>query len=474
MAMARGFGRHEHHGVDGVASRLALGVAAALLFVGGRAQAQETSVHATGTVIGAWTDNMMGVPEPDPDSPDPQVGPISTVFIQLIPGVALFHDTARARLLVTYAHPFTIYPEYFESSTDGDVGTVQGIFSLSPRDELILGLGVTRTTANLAALSYAAGQGTAGLEPLGASTLLGIDLSQGYTRELSLRWALHQTAGAGTVIPIDTPEAEPYRYYARTGGDVEYTIGRNAFAVLADVTYVIHTALEDEADQVVQPIERQILWSGGGRWRHDLSETWSTELGAGCTFATDLDGNFGVFPTWGGAVRFLDEGYEAELSYTRAVAPNLMVGQVFYSDTVRLSGAVPISAEEHIIATSSVGFSYNQVIDNDVEVSESALAFVGDVGVGWFPDELPSIQARYQHYNQFEADEGVTNLYNFQRNLVMLTVSYMWPPRDIPDVPTGPPRRVDGTDRDPTAPGGGSSDPVRLPSPDADRRPADQ
>ncbi|MCU0693814.1 MAG: hypothetical protein MUF54_20695, partial [Polyangiaceae bacterium] len=41
----------------------------------------------------------------------------------------------------------------------------------------------------------------------------------------------------------------------------------------------------------------------------------------------------------------------------------------------------------------------------------------------------------------------------FHRNLVMLTVGYMWPPRDLPQIPRGQTQRVDGGDRDPRAPG---------------------
>ncbi len=427
----------------------ALLCALALATLSSRARAQP-SIHATAEASIAYTDNMMSTTsEPLPGEPEP----IPVWFLVLTPGGAFYYDSPRYRFLVTYGHPFTFYFGHSDANSSADIGTMQGIFTLSPRDELTVGLGVQRTTTNLAMLQYGADQAAVTTQPPGASTLLTFDLNQGYSRELSLRWQLLQSAGGSVVVPLKTPEPQPYRYLVRGGLGAEYTFGHNAIAAMADVNYIYHTSVYQE--DVEQDAEQQVLWSGRGRYRRDFSPSWSGEASAGVNFAWGPKGGTYIAPIWGAAVRFHQEGYSSELSYRREVTPNVIVGQTYLSDEIRLSGGVPVSREHHLLLSAATGISWNRIIDFNQEIQPDPVnAWVADAAFGWYPDLYPNIVLRYQHFQQFGSDQESTVLPNYHRNLVMLTVSYMFPSRDIGHVPTGPPQRVDGTDRDPLAPGG--------------------
>jgi hypothetical protein len=76
-----------------------------------------------------------------------------------------------------------------------------------------------------------------------------------------------------------------------------------------------------------------------------------------------------------------------------------------------------------------------------------------DAEIGWYPEGLPSISLRFQHYEQSGHASDAIPAFTFHRNTVMLEAAWMWPEQRLQGVPAGPPQRVDGADRDPTAPG---------------------
>src|SRR5690606_4344716 len=113
-----------------------------------------------------------------------------------------------------------------------------------------------------------------------------------------------------------------------------------------------------------------------------------------------------------------------------------------------ISGRFPIYPEADIAAQSSIGGAFTRAIDQRIELSEStAVTIIGDVAVGWFPEDFPNFSLRYQHIEQVAARyEAYRALPTFDRDLLLLSVSYTFPARTI-KVPTGIPRRVDDSDQ---------------------------
>lgn len=438
----------------------------ALALVGATADVSaqsSTTVHGVGSLSLAYTDNMLGAPS---DPPPGQPGPVKVWYLEVSPGIAVIHQSPRALHAFRYTHPFTLYFGHSDANTQSDVAAWQGLFTLSPVDELTLGVTVERSNNQISDLQRGAGQTTATSRLAGDNILFQGRLSQGYTREISDQWTVSQTSGVATVIPLDVPTPQPNRYDFLVGVVPEYTSGRNAFALVTNATY-FYTGEVDEGG-VYADSSAQIILASQFRWRHDLSVTWSTELSGGLAAAMRADPLRGG--VWGpvalGALRYSDEGYDAELLVNRTLGPDLIVAQTLLADQVLLSGGVPVDRENHIVFETGTGYSYNRVVEvedsgyvvaapfsspdttADNRVISTYGTWVVDAALGWYPEEAPYVTLRYQHLEQIGNDDDTAPTPSFHRNTVMLTTGMMWPPREVPEVPTGTPERVDGTDRD--------------------------
>jgi hypothetical protein len=80
-----------------------------------------------------------------------------------------------------------------------------------------------------------------------------------------------------------------------------------------------------------------------------------------------------------------------------------------------------------------------------------------DASIGWYPEDLPFVELRYQHLEQIGEQSQIAPAATFHRNMGMLSMGMMWPTRETPRVPQREPSRVDDADRD-----------MRLSGPQAD------
>ena len=151
------------------------------------------------------------------------------------------------------------------------------------------------------------------------------------------------------------------------------------------------------------------------------------------------------------------------------------------ADHVLLSGGLPVDRENHIVFRTGTGYSHNRTLQ--VEESGFIVAapfatpdstaekrlittfdtWVVDASLGWYPEDLPYVALRYQHLEQVGEDSQFAPATTFHRNLAMLTVGGMWPPREVPQVPTGPAQRVDQSDRDDRLTDGGRPSGLQRP-----------
>ena len=439
-------------------------VALVVMGTGASARAQsDTTLHAVGSVGLGYTDNMFGTPsDPEPGQP----GPVGVWMLELSPGLAVIHDSPRALHMFTYAHPFTVYLGHSDATQQSDVGAWRGLFTLSPQDELILGLSAERSNTRLGNLNAGADQTTAASQLTGDNVLLQTRLSQAYSHEYSGQWRMTQSSGVGAVIPLDVPTPQPNRYEILLGGGPEYTTGRNSYGVTGEATYFLVSEV-DEGGVYVESAA-QIVLSSVFRWRHDLTETWSTELSGGLAGAMRADPVRGG--VWGpiglAAVRYASEGYDAGLVVHRSLGPDLLTARTVMADHVLLSGGVPIDRENHIILRTGTGYSHSRSLEvqesgflvvapfatpestDDARLVTTFDTFVLDASVGWYPEDLPYVEFRYQHLEQIGEESQIAPAATFHRNMGMLSVGMMWPARETPRVPQREPTRVDDGDQD--------------------------
>ena len=410
-----------------------------------------TTLHGVGSASVAYTDNMLGSPTHPAQGQD---GPIGVWFIDLSPGIRIIHESRSALYTLTYAHPFTFYLADPTDIRQSDVGLFTGVFALSARDELTFALSALRSDTRAAILRAQPNQ-TVGVHPqaTGQNLMLQADLAEEWSHDFTGQWRMIQRSGFGTIVPLLVPEPQPYRYQVLLGAGPEYRTARNAYGVDFDATYFYITEVNEGAYHIDS--SAQVIASGAFRWRHDLSETWSTELRLGLAGAVRADPVRGG--VWGpiglASVQWADEGYDAQLSFQRTLGPDLVTATTMMADQVLLTAGVPLSREYQIVLRAGAGYAHNRGIQVEQAGFLAVLPFATpsstknarlvttydsyslDVSLGWYPEELPYVELRYQHLEQIGVANQAVPASTYYRNLIMLTAGIVWPSRLPPQRP---------------------------------------
>jgi hypothetical protein len=410
-------------------------------------RAAEPSVHATGSFTAAYNDNILAVPD-QPPANVPEVGPPARdLLLQVAPGVALHYLSPRAQLAISYAHPFLFYVRHPGADNSADILQAQGKFGLSRFDELTVGLEAARYTTNSSTLG-AADETDIVAQPGSDSTLISLALKEEYTREISESWSLLQSGDAGWSIPVDGGTS----LFAASGSlGPQVGVQDHSFGLFANATY--SRPLTDEPlDETGYQAREQVLVGGRGRWQWAfVPPEWALALNAGALASLEGAGTR-VEPVGGAALRFQDRGYGVSLQYDRGFVPNLITGQTYFSDSAVLRGELPLSREEQVRVSTSSGIAFSRAIDRPREVDTGRVrTFIADAAIGWYPELYPHIEARYQYTRQWGAPPDQVVLPNFERNVISLSVSYMWPPL-VTTLPKGHKRVPEENEDDPLAP----------------------
>lgn len=411
---------------------------------------QAVSLHGLGDVTVGYSDNLLAAPsEPEPGQPGPQ----AASFVRLATGLALVHETSRAQHLLTLVHGTNFAIGIGDEHSSSDTAAWEAFFALSPRDELTLGASIEQASTRVAVLSQPTAQGAANPQAAGDDVVVSSGLSERYAYELSERWRANQNATLEVAAPRQTEGPQPTRMYPRLGVGMAYTLSRDAFGLQSSAGYFWQSAYGDGPER--QSSSAQILAEARGEWSHDLDSVWSTLATVGMAEAMLADDPTMMVAaaTWGAALRFDHVGYAAEIAGERVVVPNMLLSQILLTDQARASGGVPLIRTWDVYAASTLAYAHHRTLDAErggfANAFDTALA---DVALEWRAESLPWVALRYQHQRQLGDEAGRIPIEGFQRNTVSISAGYMFPPRALPRVPVVPPRRVDGGDREPTAP----------------------
>ena len=424
-----------------------------------RSVCAQTTVHATGLVGLSYTDNLLGAPS------EPQAGsapPISTFYLTLTPGLELYSDYERSRYFVAYSHPFNIYLGHNRLSTSGDVVLGRGIWSLSPQDELLVGIAASQMTT---AASLDTSQASAPAMGDGRSRLLNLGTDEQLTHGFSERWQGKQFANFARTELLSGPILQPAFYRTTAGLGVEYVLDRNAWGLQTSTTYFWLGKVPEGTVVVGQ--RRQLVADSFARYRRDISETWSCETRLGVVNVYDLGSHVFTTPRWGATLLWNREAISAILAYDRTATVSMITGYTYLSDTAQINVHLPLVPTAHLSAVTGTALSHNQILTSDQGLgSIQTYVWASQVSVGYFPDtELPQVFLTYSHFKQYNQGGYSILAPTFTRNTISLVVSGRFPSRVLNDVPSASPQRVDGADRSPTVTQGiPPSAPVEAPT----------
>jgi hypothetical protein len=368
-------------------------------------------------------------------------------YLTLAPGLGLYHNALRSRYLLEYTHGFTFFFGHSIPVGQADIGSLRGIFLLSPRDELTLGLEARRdpTTLLYAAYPSLSGQPAANT----SRWLLTSSVAQSYTHEYSLNWTGRQTSRFTLLYPIGGAGPQPLRFAADVIFGARYRLERDAweFDMLTDY----YETLAAGTGAARQPATRYFALGPRVRWRRDLSLEWSSSVHGGAQVYWFQSGrSLSASPLAGASLNWHRETASATLTYDALVSPNLFTNRVYFSNVLGVQAQVALIPEYHVTGLSSSIITMN----NDVAVGGSFYAttfylWASSAGINWAPDPWPTVSLAYQHVQQFGGGTGTTattTVPEFYVNQVMLTVAGRFPPTNVGPIVTEPAARVDEAD----------------------------
>jgi hypothetical protein len=405
----------------------------------------QTSVHATGRVGLSYTDNAQGVSSRSSAGGARQT---SAFFLTLTPGLALYHDRERSRYLLTYAHPFTFHIGRSNLNTDGDMAAGNGLWLLSPRDELIVGVTANRMTG--AALSAVVPDSGASAVNDGRTRSLMVSINEQLSHAFSERWRGRQFNSVSRMETLSGPVNQPVRNSASAGLGLDYALDRDSWGVQSAATFFWRSSMPESTGLLLQP-RRQLIIDSFARYRRDLTEMWSCEARLGVVMPSDLS-RTRAMPRWGASLFWRGEAQTAVLAYDRTFLPNMTTGDLSLSDTVQFNLGFPLLPSAHLFAAISASASRNQIVSTNQELNAGRISVWGtQAAVSYVPDaELPNVSLTISHLEQHSSSPQTVQAPSLARNTISLIITGHYPPRAFHPVPVTLPQRVDGSDRDPT------------------------
>jgi hypothetical protein len=339
----------------------------------GRALA-EPNLHATGSLSLGVSDNPLAAPSTP--VPGGRV-PVTVAFTTLRPGVLLFVESPTLSNRLRLTNSTTLFLGHSEANSYSNAAAWDGSFSLSRRTDMVLGATVTQGRLNTLSTLGSAQASQATATQTGGVSFVSPALQESLSSNLSPLWRLTQGLGASYYSPIQG--------------------SRGAHTRQANLTLSLERVFKLDAV--------------------------GAEDGKGAVSG----------PTALAALRYGTEAGSAELSYRRNVAPNLLIGQLFYSDVVSLNGGMPLWKESHFFGAASIGYQHGRLIDANLGRQAGVIdVMLGDVSISYVPTDSMSVSARYQHFRQTTGDIDPEisrlNAASFTRNIFQATITFIYPP----------------------------------------------
>lgn len=422
-----------------------LAVAPALLIVAmtlGSTATGAPKVQGVGEASVGYSDNINSAPDEPPPGGSART---DGVFLMLSPGIVLASASQSAIHRLTYAYTHTFFFQTTNVSTASNQLDYRGFFDLSPRVTLVLSAAAIQSNSYTSILLPTPGVGAVNATPTGTGSFLSVRADELMSFDLAPGWRTYEGVSVAEQTPIfDSVAPRTFASGARVGLERSFEADAIGTEARADYTQVDGSLRPDGTPAGVQ---RQIIGTGLGLWRHDWGRNFTSRAEAGILRVQRLNTGRGFWsPVGGASLVYTNEYADAELSYAHTVTTNLLLGQTFVVDEVRLRGGVPLTEKGEVLLGTSAGYQRGRLLDEDAHLASHVDAILFDVGLGWQATDSVLLGLRYQHFEQ-KADTTVPPLpVSFVRNTILAGVAFRFPPeREMPRAYRAA-RRVDATD----------------------------
>ncbi|MEN9578719.1 MAG: hypothetical protein RJA70_1728 [Pseudomonadota bacterium] len=388
---------------------------ASLLSLWSNAARAETTLHATGSVSAAYTDNANAEAGSSNRRNRRQVG---TPYFLATPGLLLNQENKTTNYSLSYQKALSYFPEYRQQNGDSDVVAGEGRFELSERDVLAFQLAGTRSSVSSYLLDLG-GSNADTLEALGNENRLRVDLSQSWSHLLNQRWSLLQGTGLGGFATLSSDDHVRWRVTEQLAFD--YTLPRDNYRLSMSSGY-----LQGGESGEAQNQTHHFVVESRADWRHQLTNNWNSSLGAGANYSKVLGGLWGIAPAVEGSVGYEYRAFNGRLLYNHSRQLSLETGTLFESDQASLESGLLLSREHAISLTAGSSLARHAELSFDERrgVVGRVTVLSTDAQLDWSPS-IVSITLSYSHLRQFDSTSPVRP--EFARNVAMVTVSAFFP-----------------------------------------------
>ena len=409
-----------------------------------QARADEWSLHLVLSGQLAATDNVFQVPSNSPEGL-PREG---DAFLQVRPGLLGTYATRRTTHEVTADLDVLAFARNRDAWSISGRGGWRGIFTLSPRSELVAGAGVGTGTLNT--LVARSADPAAALAPTGTNTFISADATQQMTYQGSREVRLTEHARAQAVQTANAMDQSNLSYDLSFGGGFDRTWRSDA--VGADLTGSFVSFSRGDG---TRGADQLFNIRAAGQWRHDVSRRWTSNIDGGLVVVAPIsrNGDSVVVPIIGGQIAYAPQWGSASISVSRSVVPNLFIAQNTVADTVTAAVNMPLpwlSAERarpHWSTVGAIGFARSQLIDTERgRLASSFNVFNADLALQYAVSEASGLALRYQFIRQSGNADSLTIIQGYARNTVLLAFTYRFPARQAARFPNRTSLRVDRSD----------------------------
>jgi hypothetical protein len=406
------------------------------------AKAESPKFQAVGETSVGVTDNAQSAPDvPLPGGAEKTAG----AFVVLRPGLVAGLLTPRTVQRLAYTFDYDIYFARAATNSASNRLEYRGFFELSPGLNAVLGAAASESDS-YASLTFAPpASGALPFVPSSSSKLFQGSADELVSNDFTAGWRGWEGVGFVYGAPIAGADApETIAPNARFGA--EYSWLGNAVGAEARADYtVIHNGVL--ADGTLVALQRELVSRVVALYRHDIGRYFSSHFEAGVARLDRLESHQSlVYPTGAATLGYADTYGDAELTYRHAITPNVLLGQLYLSDEVRLHGAVPLDQKATFSLAASAGYQTGRLLDENAELATHLSLLLADITLGWQTTSWLMLGVRAQHIDQRSDVRVATLPVSFVQNSLMLGASLKWPPDPEMAAAYRAPQRVDRTD----------------------------
>ncbi len=418
-------------------------LAFAACFFGGlaAAHAQAPKLQAVGESSVGVSDNVQSAPDvPLPGGASKTAG----AFLVLRPGLVLGVLSPRTVQRLAYTFDYDVY--FARSATNSSSNRLEyrGFFDLSKGVNAIPGAAAAESDS-YGALTFAPpGAGAVPFLGSASTKLFQASVDELVSDDFTVGWRGYEGLGFVYGAPLSGDAPTTLMPNARLGG--EYSWLGNALGAELRADYnVVHDGILADGTRVA--LQRELVSRAVAVYRRDIGRyfNWRSEAGAARLDRFEPDRTL-WYPTGSATLGYADTFGDATLSYRHAITTNVLLGQSYLSDEVRLRGAVPLDQKATFSLAASGGYQTGRLLDQNAHLATHVSLLLADVTFGWQTTPWLLLGIRAQHVDQRSDVRVVTLPVSFVQNNLMLGAAFKFPPD--PEMPAAyrAPQRVDRTD----------------------------